>query len=163
MTTLTYDALVIGAGNVAMDMARTAQRLGAKTTVVYHRMEKDMAADASEYEAALKDGVKFLFETNVTEIIGKEKVSKVTLSTNGKDKNIVCDYVIQAIGSKPYMELVGKLNLNLDENGYIKVNNNQTSDDKIFAGGDIINETRTVAFAARSGRDAAYYINDYLK
>ena len=65
-------------GNVAMDMARVAKRLGSKkVTVIYRRSEKEMTASKKEIEAAKKEGIEFLFQTNIKKVIGKEKVEKI--------------------------------------------------------------------------------------
>lgn len=69
---------VIGGGNVAMDIARTSKRLGAKEVLVlYRRSEIEMPANRKEIEAAKDDGVKFLFQTNILQILGKEQVEKI--------------------------------------------------------------------------------------
>ena len=74
------------------------------------------------------------------------------------------DCVIMAIGSKTDDTLLNSLNLERDDTGYLAVNeNNQTSDSKIFAAGDLTGTKSTVAWACRNGRDAAYSIIDYLK
>ena len=77
--------------------------------------------------------------------------------------SINADYVIIAVGSHPEEMIINNLNIDLDKKGRILVNkNNQTSNEKIFAGGDISGSEATVAFAARSGRDAAYSIIEFL-
>jgi len=74
------------------------------------------------------------------------------------------DYVIMALGSSPEVELTSNLNLETDSKGRIRVNeNNQTSNPKIFAGGDLIGEKGTVAWAARSGRNSAENIIKFLE
>ncbi|WP_456321265.1 FAD-dependent oxidoreductase, partial [Palaeococcus sp. (in: euryarchaeotes)] len=71
--------IVVGGGNTAMDVARTALRLGAEVTVVYRRSRKEMPANPREVEEAEEEGVKFMFLTNPVKIIGKEKVEEVEL------------------------------------------------------------------------------------
>ena len=74
------------------------------------------------------------------------------------------DYVVMALGSLPETYLTSSLNINTDSKGRIEVNeNNQTSNSKIFAGGDLAGSKGTVAWAARSGRDAAKNIIEFLK
>lgn len=167
---------VFGGGNVAIDSARTAKRLGAKeVTVVYRRTENEMPAEIIEVEEAKKDGVTFLFHTNMFEISGMEKVSKIKLikteyreeklqNVTGSEYEIDADIVITAIGSAPNDSVTKLLNVELNEKGYIKVNNMyQTSDKKVFATGDLIGEKATVAWASRSGRNAAEGIKKYLE
>lgn len=74
------------------------------------------------------------------------------------------DYVVMAVGSKPDTEILTKLGIELNEWGYIKVNEKyQTSDSKIYAGGDLIGQKATVAWAARAGRDAAKAMIEELR
>ena len=148
---------IIGGGNVAIDTARTIKRLGAKTvTIIYRRAEEQMPAEKKEIEEAKKEGIKFLFKTNILKIIGDKQVEKIEcIKTELKQKEgesrlspvniensnylIDMDYVVMAVGSLPEKELILNLNLNIDDRGQIKVNeNNQTSNKKIFAGGDLI-------------------------
>ena len=173
---------VIGGGNVAMDTARTIKRLGAKSvTVIYRRAEEQMPAEKKEIEEAKNEGIEFLFQTNILKILGNGKVEKIEcIKTELKQKegetrlspvNIEnsnyykdIDYVIMSVGSSPEANITKTLNIEKDSKGRIQVNeNNQTSNPKIFAGGDIIGETSTVAWAARSGRNSAQSIIDFLK
>ena len=172
---------VIGGGNVAMDTCRTIKRLGAKeVTVIYRRSEKQMPAEAKEIEEAKEEGVQFLFQTNILRILGNKKVEKIEciktelvkkpgeirespVNIEGSNFLIDMDYVIMAVGSKVEEELVKSLNLECTERGTIKVDsNNMTSKEKIFAGGDLAGARGTVAWAARSGRNAALSISKYL-
>lgn len=173
---------IIGGGNVAMDCARTIKRLGAENvTVIYRRSEKQMPAERKEIEDAKNEGVEFLFQNNVTKILGQDKIDKieciktelvkkegesreVPIDIEGSNYIIQMDYVVMAIGSSPEESIVSKLNLERTKKGYIKVNEEyKTSNEKVFAGGDIIGQKATVAFAARTGRDAAESIIKYLK
>ena len=108
--------------------------------------------------------MELLFNTNVKQIIKKENISKAYLVTNDGFKFIYpCDYVFFAIGSKPNERINKKLGLKLDVDGYIKTDKKQmTSMKGVFAGGDLTGTERTVAYAARSGREAAYNIDLYL-
>ena len=162
---------VIGGGNVAMDTSRTIKRLGAKRViVVYRRAREQMPAEQKEIDDALNEGVEFLFQNNVVKIIGNEKVEKIELvktklvqkegetrlvAVNIDESNyeMNIDYVVIAIGSKPE-EFTKDLNLELNIDGTIKTNTNgQTSNPKIYAIGDLGGNIRTVAWAAKSGRD----------
>lgn len=173
---------IVGGGNVAMDCARTIQRQNpSKVYVIYRRSEKQMLAETKEIEAAKKEGVEFLFQNNIVKILGKDKVKQIEciktelikiddeereVPVNIENSNylIDADYVVMAIGSKPQKDLLSKLNLELNKYGYIKVNERyQTSDKKIYAGGDLIGQKATVAWAAMAGREAAKNIVDYLK
>ena len=172
---------VIGGGNVAMDCARTIKRLGAEEVdVIYRRAEEQMPAEAKEIEEAKQEGIKFLFQNNIVKIVGNQKVEKLELiktelvqkegekrkvPINIENSNylIDIDYVIMALGSMPE-QFTNNLELDLDKYGYIIVDEkNRTSKAKIFAGGDIAGCKGTVAWAARSGKDAANSIDEYLK
>lgn len=158
------NVIVVGGGDVAMDMARTAKRWGGNVLVVYRRDENKMKADINQINLAKEEKVELLFNTNVKQIIKKENISKAYLVTNDGFKFIYpCDYVFFAIGSKPNEKINKKLGLKLDVDGYIKTDKKQmTSMKGVFAGGDLTGTERTVAYAARSGREAAYNIDLYL-
>ena len=163
---------IIGGGNVAMDSARTIKKLGASEVyVIYRRAEEQMPAEKKEIAAAKKEGIEFLFQTNIVKILGKEKVEKLEciktelvkkegenrlspVNIEGSNFILDMDYVVMATGSKPENNIIEKFEKN--EYGYIKIDENmQTSINKVFAGGDIVGQKATVAWAARSGRDAA--------
>lgn len=163
---------IIGGGNVAMDSARTIKKLGASEVyVIYRRAEEQMPAEKKEIADAKKEGIEFLFQTNIVKILGKEKVEKLEciktelvkkegenrlspVNIEGSNFILNMDYVVMATGSKPENNIIEKFERN--EYGYIKIDENmQTSISKVFAGGDIVGQKATVAWAARSGRDAA--------
>ncbi|MCI8699760.1 MAG: NAD(P)-dependent oxidoreductase [Clostridia bacterium] len=167
---------VIGGGNVAMDCARTIKRLGAKEVkVIYRRAEEQMPAEEKEIKEAKEEGIEFLFQNNIVKIIGNKKVEKVELiktelikkegetrlspvNIEGSNYIIDIDYIVMALGSKP-AEFVQNLGLELNKWGNIAINEKgQTSNPRIFAGGDIAGIKGTVAWAAKSGRDIAYEI-----
>ena len=166
---------VNGGGNVAMDVSRTIKRLGAqKVYVIYRRNEKDMPADNKEIEEAKKDGIEFIYNTNVIKIIGNDNVNQIEcIKTNivdgiptniiGTNFNIDTNYFLEAIGSTTDINILQDLNIDLTDNNKIKVNKFHTNNNKIFAAGDVVNNKQTVAFAARTGKDAAYEILKYLK
>lgn len=172
---------IIGGGNVAMDCARTIKRLEAQeVTVIYRRAEEQMPAERKEIQEAKEDGIKFLFQNNIVRILGKNNVEQVELiktelvQKEGEDRKVPVnipnsnyfmdiDYVVMALGSMPD-GFAKNLNIELDKWGYIQIDEyNRTSNPKIFAGGDIAGAGGTVAWAARSGRDAAYSIVSYLE
>ena len=163
---------IIGGGNVAMDSARTIKKLGASEVyVIYRRAEEQMPAEKKEIADAKKEGIDFLFQTNIVKILGKEKVEKLEciktelvkkegenrlspVNIEGSNFILDMDYVVMATGSKPENNIIEKFERN--EYGYIKIDENmQTSISKVFAGGDIVGQKATVAWASRSGRDAA--------
>ncbi len=158
------NVIVIGAGDVAMDMARTAKKWGANVLVVYYREEKNMKADKEQLALAKQEGIEFFFNTNLKQIIKNKDYYKAYLASNNGFKFVYpCDYVFFAIGSKPDDKITKKLGLKLDIKGYIKTDKKQmTSMPGVFAGGDLIGQERTVASASRLGRDAASYIDSYL-
>ena len=132
-----------------------------------------MPAELKEIEEAKQEGINFLFQNNVVEIKGNKKVEKleliktklvqkdeesrpVPINIEGSNYEIDIDYVVMALGSTVTDEL--------NKWGNIYVNEKyQSSNEKIFAGGDLVGCKGTVAWAARSGRDAANSINEYLK
>lgn len=171
---------VIGGGNVAMDCARTIKRLGAQEVIViYRRAEEQMPAEPKEIQEAKAEGIEFLFQNNIVKILGNKKVKqveliktdlvqkegetrKVPVNIPNSNYKIDVDYIVMALGSKPE-SFVNGLGLELNEWGYINIDEkNRTSNPKIFAGGDIAGVKSTVAWAARSGRDAANSIIEYL-
>lgn len=173
--------IINGGGNVAMDIARTVKKLGAReVTIVYRRSRQEMPVSKEELKSVEEENIKINYQTNIIKVIGKNKVEGVEclktklkevdgnqrpIPIDIKDSNhiIKCDYLIKAIGSHPDQNIIEKLDIELSNN-YIKVNEqNQTSNPNIFAGGDIIGIKKTVAHASRSGRDAAYNIIKYLE
>ena len=104
-------------------------------------------------------GIRFPYEFQKE---GEKRLSPVNIENSNFMLDI--DYVIMAVGSKVEEKLVNSLGLEITKYGNIKIDENgQTSDAQIFAGGDLVGEKSTVAWAARSGRNAAYAINEYLK
>ena len=165
--------IVTGGGNVAMDCARTINKLGAKeVTVVYRRAEEQMPAEKKEIADAKAEGIKFAFQNNIVKILGSEKVEKVELiktkliqkegdsrlspvNIENSNYQVDVDYIVMALGSKP-QEYVKDLRLDLNKWGNIQVDEEyKTSNPKVYAGGDLVGMKGTVAWAARSGREAA--------
>lgn len=170
---------IIGGGNVAMDCARTIVRMGAKKVyVIYRRAKEQMPAEIKEIESAENEGIEFVYQTNIIKIIGKSRVEKIEcvktelvkiegqnrlspVNIEGSNFILPMDYVVMATGSKPEKNAIKELEKN--KWNYIKVNENmQTSIKNVYAGGDIVGEKQTVAWAARSGRNAAENILKFL-
>ena len=164
--------IVNGGGNVAMDVARYIKRKNPhKVIVVYRRSENEMPAEKKEIADAKNENIEFLFKTNILSINGDNKVEEISaihtelvekenerpypVNVEGTNFNVKCDYVIKAIGSSFDKQIINKLNIET-KNGMIVVDEKQkTSNDKVYAGGDLTNQKRTIAWAARSGRNAA--------
>lgn len=175
---------VIGGGNVAMDAARTAARLGAETHIVYRRSEAELPARLEEVHHAKEEGIIFDTLTNPVEILTDE---------SGEVKGMVCvkmelgepddsgrrrpqviensefimtvDTVIMALGTSPN-PLITSTTEGLDTNKWeciVTDDNGVTSKDGVFAGGDAVTGAATVISAMGAGRKAAKAIDEYLK
>jgi glutamate synthase (NADPH/NADH) small chain len=175
---------VIGGGNVALDCARVALRLGREAWLVYRRTEKEMPGRIEEIENAKEEGVIFQFLTQPVKILGDEKgfvkgleCIKMILGEPDesgrrrpipvKDSNFIldADTVIVAIGQSPN-PLLAKVTADLktNKNGTIIVDENfMTSIPGIFAGGDIITGADTVISAMGAGKKAARSIDKYIR
>ena len=175
---------VVGGGNVAIDMARTAVRLGAeKVYVFYRRSEEEMPAAADEVEEARAEGVEFKFLLAPAEIIAndKGKVSKLVLDVNelgepdargrrkpvptGKTETVSVTAVISAIGQK--VDSCGMENgtrLAFNKNGTVVADpvTCQTSEPDIFAGGDAVTGPKFAIDAIAAGKEAAVSIHRYV-
>ena len=177
--------VVCGGGNVAMDAARMAYRLGAeKSTVIYRRTRAEMPARNEEIEHAMEENVEFRFLENPLRIIGDEngRVCAVEclsyelgepdasgrrrpVAVEGSEHTVECDAVIIALGngSNPLMEKTTP-GLDVDDKGHIIVDETgMTSIKGVWAGGDIVLGAATVILAMGEGRRAAAGINEYLK
>jgi len=175
------NVFVIGGGNVAMDSARTAKRLGGNVTVLYRRSMKEMPAHKEEIQQAQDEGIKFNFLTNPIKLHKKEKDTclqciKMELGepdSSGRRKPIVvpnseydieCDYVIFAIGQELDSKLVEKNNITLSKSGFIDADHLtlQTSKEGVFAGGDAVTGPASAVEAIAAGHRAAISIDRYL-
>ena len=139
-----------------------------------------MPAEQKEIEDAKKEGINFLFQNNIVEIKGNNQVEKleliktelvqkegetrlVPINIEGSNYEIDTDYVVMALGSNVSEEVL-ELGLTLNKWGNVIINEKyKTSETKIFAGGDLAGCKGTVAWAARSGRNAADSIKEFLK
>ena len=176
---------VIGGGNVAMDSARSALRLGAeKVTIVYRRSKQEMPARIEEAENALEEGVEFSVLTSPTKIIGDEKGwvkamecirmelgekdasgRRSFIPIKGSEYTVETDTVIMAIGQSPN-PLIGNSCSELKREKWGGViadpETGQTSVPWVFAGGDIVTGAATVISAMGAGKKAAEAIAKYL-
>lgn len=176
---------VVGGGNVAMDSARTAVRLGAeKVYLIYRRSEKEMPARVEEVHHAKEEGIEFHLLRNPKRIIGDTDGNVVAIEClkyelgepdasgrrrpvpiAGSEFQIAVDTVIIAIGNSAN-PLIGQTTggLGLNKWGNIVVDEKcKTSIDGVYAGGDIVLGAATVILAMGQGRTAAAAINEYLK
>lgn len=176
--------VVVGGGNVAMDAARSALRLGAKVSVVYRRTKKELPARLEEVENAEKEGVQFFFLANPVQFIGDNRgwVKQVKcvrmrlgepdasgrrrpVPVEGSNFLMDTDTVIVAIGQKPNpLAVRSTKKIKLTRHGTIVVNpeTNETSMKGVYAGGDIIDGDATVISAMGAGKKAAKAIHRYL-
>lgn len=176
--------VVCGGGNVAMDAARMALRLGAeKVYIVYRRTRAEMPARREEIAHAEEEGVEFKFLENPVEVLGNEE-GRVTgikvlsyelgepdasgrrrpVEIKGSEHEIQCDAVVVALGnnSNPLIPATTP-DIKVDDHGHITVDEKQeTSMAKVWAGGDIVLGAATVILAMGEGRKAAASINEYL-
>ena len=161
--------VVIGGGNVAMDVARVAIKMGAEEVkILYRRDEKYMPARKIELEDALKDGVQFIPLTRVVSANYKnKKIESVnclkTQIVDGKavdiqntEFKVEANTVVFAIGLKPEKRVIEKQEIELNDWGMIVVDDNgKTNLDKVFAGGDVTESKATVCKALSAGKRAA--------
>jgi glutamate synthase (NADPH/NADH) small chain len=141
--------------------------LGAeKVLMIYRRTEKDISAYEYEYELAKKDAVEFVWQTAPIEILTDENGAVAAIrceKTDGSKQifDVPCDMVVKAIGQQKQVEFLQPLGVELDEKGRIIVNLDtmQTSNPKIFAGGDCVNGGREAVDAAQTGKLAAQGIH----
>ena len=184
-TTPIYKAnkcVVVGGGNVAMDAARSAKRLGADVTIVYRRSMEELPARHEEVEHAMEEGIKFQLLTNPVRVLGEDgwvsgvecvKMELGEPDASGRRRPIVkeesnfvidCDCMIMSIGTSPNplirsttegLETNRKGCLVVDENG-------MTTRPGVFAGGDAVSGAATVIQAMGAGKKCAASIHEYL-
>ena len=168
---------IVGAGNVAIDAARTSLRLGADVKIVYRRAEKNMKCLPSEYEEAKADGVQFQFYSAPKAVVGTDHVEGLkyekqqiledaTMVPTGEFGVVPANKIIAAIGNKPELSVVKALGVDANDDGYIAVKDmpyGLTSKEGVFAAGDIVHKPQTVVLAMREGRKTAEGIDQYLK
>lgn len=174
--------IIVGGGNVAMDAARSALRLGGEVTVVYRRTEAELPARREEVLHAKQEGVVFSFLTNPVQILGENgavcgvRLQKMELGepdssgrrspvvVENSEYDIFADAVIMALGTSPNPIIrSGMPELATDRRGCIVVDENlQTSLEGVYAGGDAVSGAATVILAMGAGRKAAASIDEYL-
>lgn len=179
------NVITLGAGNVAMDAARTALRLGAESSrIVYRRSRQEVPARGAEVHHAEEEGVEFFFLTSPVEFIGNDE-GRVTGMTGlkmelgepdasgrrrpvpieGSEFELECDLAIIAVGAGANPLLTQSTEgLALNKWGYIEADEatGKTSKKGVWAGGDIVTGSATVILAMGAGREAANSIHDYL-
>lgn len=160
---------VIGCGNTAMDAARTALRMGAsEVTVIYHRDITKMAALKAEYDEAVAEGVKFLWNSSVVNIIGNNEghVKAIEVKTDDKVTEKPLDFLLFAVGSAPAARIVSTTEgIDVDERGYVLTRETpygMTTRKGVFAGGDVSGRQATVVHAMRDAKAVAEGIAQYI-
>ena len=177
--------IVVGGGNVAMDAARTALRLGGDVTVVYRRSMEELPARREEVEHAQEEGVEFLLLNNPVEILGDEhknvtaiRCVKMTLGEpdesgrrrpvpqEGSEFELAVDCVIMAIGTSPN-PLLRSTTPGLDTQKWGGIiadeETGATSREGVFAGGDAVTGAATVILAMGAGKNAAAAMDAYMQ
>ena len=171
------NVFVVGGGNVAMDVSRTALRIGLKPTIVYRRSIEEAPCRSDELEEAKVEGVNLSFLTNPVSYQGNEKLESATfikmelgepdesgrrspVEIKGSEYTVPADLIVLAIGSNLEKQFVNDIELNRNT---VKVNNYQTSNHKVFAGGDVVTGSNTVVHAIKAGIEASLAIDNYLK
>ena len=176
-------AVIVGGGNVAMDAARCAKRLGADVTIVYRRTKAELPARAEEVEHAEEEGIKFAFLNNPVEVIGEngwvksvkcqvmelsdpdESGRRKPVPVEGKFNDIEADCMIMSIGTSPN-PLIKSTTEGLDTEKWGGIIADETtgltSREGVYAGGDAVTGAATVILAMGAGRSAAKGIDEYL-
>ena len=161
---------VIGCGNVGMDAARTALRMGAKVVyVIYHKTENEMSALRSEYEDAVAEGVKFLWRTATQEFICDNNSGWITglkVDTPEGEKVLSFNRILLAIGSRPANRIVSTTTgIDVDSSGYVITKDRpygMTTRKGVFAGGDVVHTPQTVVLAMKEAKKVAVGIAQYV-
>ncbi len=179
------NVVVLGGGNVAMDAARTAQRMGAdKVSIVYRRTQDEMPARAEELHHAIEEGIEIKALCGPLAFNGDDQGNLVSMTVQkmelgepdesgrrspicieGATEEVPCDMAIIAVGTRPNPILLDATpDMELNKWGYIKANEEtgETSIPNVFAGGDIVTGSATVISAMGAGRRAAMEIADRL-
>ena len=176
--------VVVGGGNVAMDAARTALRLGGDVHIVYRRSEAELPARVEEVHHAKEEGIVFNLLTNPVEVLADENgwvcgVRCIRMELGEPDASgrrrpveipgsefiIDCDTVLMSLGTSPNPLIPSTTKgLNVTRGNCIEADENgQTSKEGVFAGGDAVSGAATVILAMGAGKAAAQAIDEYLK
>lgn len=176
---------VVGGGNVAMDAARSALRMGAdEVHIVYRRSEEELPARLEEVEHAKEEGIIFDFLTNPVKVLGDENGwvkgmecirmelgepdesgRRRPVPIEGSEFEIDVDVIVVAIGTGPNPLLIDATeDLDINKWGYIETDDEgKTSREGVWAGGDIVTGSATVILAMGAGKKAAKSIHEYLQ
>ncbi len=166
------NVIVYGGGNTAIDVARTAIRLGAKeTTIVYRRNREKMPAHDFEVEEALEEGIKIKFLSTIKECGNNEiTVEKMELDESGFPQSVgefeklKADSVVLALGQDSDLSLLENESDFKIEKGVLQIDDNMmTNHSGVFAGGDMVPSDRTVTIAIGHGKKAARNIDAWLR
>ena len=176
-------AVIVGGGNVAMDAARSAKRLGADVTIVYRRSMEELPARKEEVEHAIEEGIIFKLLNNPIEVVGEEgrvkaiRCQEMELSepdesgrrspvpVEGKINEIEADCFIVSIGTSPN-PLIKSTTEGLDANNrgcLVADENGATTREGVFAGGDAVTGAATVILAMGAGKKAAAAMDEYIQ
>ncbi len=176
-------AVIVGGGNVAMDAARSAKRLGAEVTIVYRRSMEELPARKEEVEHAQEEGIIFKLLNNPIEIVGEDGCVKAVrcqemelsepdesgrrspVPVEGKINEIEADCFIVAIGTSPN-PLIKSTTDGLDTNNrgcLVADENGATTREGVFAGGDAVTGAATVILAMGAGKKAAAAMDEYIQ
>ena len=176
---------VVGGGNVAMDAARCARRMGAEVTIIYRRTEAELPARREEVEHAMEEGIRFAFLTNPVSIAGDEqgwvksvRCQKMELgepdasgrrrpvAIPGSEEDLPMDCVIMALGTSPN-PLIKTTTRGLETTRWggiiVEEATGLTSREGVYAGGDAVTGAATVILAMGAGKTAAAAIDQYLQ
>ena len=175
---------VVGGGNVAMDAARCAKRLGAETYIIYRRSEEEMPARLEEIHHAKEEGIIFKNLNNPVQILGDDKGNTIgiecvemelgepdasgrrrPIAKEGSNFVLDVDTVIMAIGTSPN-PLIKNTTKGLDTNKWgciVADDSMKTSREGVYAGGDAVTGAATVILAMGAGKTAAKSIDEYIK
>lgn len=159
---------IIGCGNVAMDAARTAIRFGADVTVLFRGSENEMTASEREYQEAVAEGVKFMWNVEAREFIGDErnKLKSIIIESPAGISSEPFNRVFLAIGSRPANRIVSTTDgIEVDSKGYVKTHSRpcgMTTRRGVFAGGDVVHRPQTVVMAVKAAKEVADGIAQYV-
>ncbi len=176
---------VVGGGNVAMDAARCARRLGAEVTVIYRRTAAELPARKEEVEHAQEEGIQFRFLTNPVSVLGDDKgwVSSIRcqqmelgepdasgrrrpVAVEGSEQDLPVDCVIMALGTSPN-PLIKSTTEGLETQKWggivVQEDTGATSREGVYAGGDAVTGAATVILAMGAGKTAAAAMDAYLQ
>ena len=159
---------VVGCGNTAIDAARTALRFDAdEVTILYHRDIEKMSALRAEYDDAVAEGVKFMWNTSIESIHDTDGIiTSIDINTNGEKRNIPAHKIILAVGSRPASRIISTTTgIEVDENGYVLTRDfpyGMTTRKGVFAGGDVSGNQATVVHAMSNARAVAAGIASYV-